>query len=84
MAATYDGLVIALVVWAIVIGAGALGFAGAPPIAPWIAIVTLLTLGISIAACWGEASRYIDFQIEELVASVATSFENSETGDMTG
>jgi hypothetical protein len=71
MAATYDGLAMALVVWACVCMICAFGVAGAKPLDKRLAIPLALLLLVFAAACSREASRYNRFQAEELVASIA-------------
>jgi hypothetical protein len=71
MSATYDGLVIALFVWTVVIASLTLGLGGIQCIEPRLGAVVMLALLASAWACWGEAGRYVDYQIEELVASLA-------------
>jgi len=69
LAATYDSVAFASLLWAAAVG---LGIAAPDPIvpaaaAPYVAIVFLL---FSLA-CLNEASRYSKSQVEELVATVA-------------
>lgn len=71
MAATYDGVVIALVVWAAAFIACAFGVGGAKPIDKWVALPVALALSIAAVACSREAGRYEKYQVEELVASIA-------------
>ena len=71
MAATYDGLAIALMLWALAFLACAFGVGGANLIDGWMAYPTTAVLVVASVACIREANRYVDYQIEELVASVA-------------
>lgn len=71
MAATYDGVAIALVVWALAFGACAYGLGGATPITKWIGLPVALALLVAAVACSREAGRYVNYQVEELVASIA-------------
>jgi hypothetical protein len=71
MAATYDGLNMALIVWAFVCVMCALGVAGAKQISIWLAVPVAVLLLISAAACSREANRYNTYQAEELFASIA-------------
>jgi hypothetical protein len=71
MSATYDGLVIALVIWAAVIGSLSFGVGGAQHVDHGPGLAAIVVLLILVWACWGEAGRYVDYQIEELVASIA-------------
>jgi hypothetical protein len=75
MSATYDGLVIALIIWAAVIGSLIYGFDGAQRIDPELGLTAIVALLVSAWACWGEAGRYVDYQVEELVASIAEQYK---------
>jgi len=78
MAATYDGVGIALMLWAVTLIGCVLGVAGAKPIDRWLGIPLACALGVSAIACSREAGRYVDYQVEELVASIAASRLNRE------
>jgi hypothetical protein len=70
MAATYDGMVSAFIVWMLVILSCMFGLGGSPSIdASGYIVVAALVL--SAIACSREAGRLVDYQMEELVASVA-------------
>lgn len=72
MAATYDGLGMALVVWLLVVGAWFIGIGGiSPKLNAWTAVPLGLILGILALVCWREAERYKRYQVEELVATLA-------------
>lgn len=70
MAATYDGISVALFVWAAVLVLCSFGMGGCVPIDKWLAIPGAGTLVISSFACSHEAGRYVEYQVEELVASI--------------
>jgi len=72
MAATYDGMVVALLVWAVVIALCTSGFSTAqPPLSPAFGAPVVAALIGSALACAFQAGRYTNYQIEELVASLA-------------
>lgn len=71
MAATYDGGAIALIVWAGVIMACAFGLSDEHQISPTVALPTAGVLIVAAVACLREAGRYVKYQVEELVASIA-------------
>lgn len=71
MAATYDGVAMSLVVWAASAVACAFGLAGAKPIDKWLALPGAGVLMLCALACSREAGRFVDYQVEELVASIA-------------
>ncbi len=72
MAATYDGLATALIVWLIIVIVWSLGLWD---INPKLNLFTGITLGGTLVlltiTCWREAERYKRYQIEELVATLA-------------
>jgi hypothetical protein len=71
MAATYDGMVSALIVWILTIGACILGLAGTRPMSVQVGLLLLGLLVLCVIACSREAARLVDYQMEELVASIA-------------
>ena len=71
MAATYDGMFVALVVWVIVIVACMLGVGGTPSPNATVGASIVVALLLLAVACSREAGRYVEFQMEELVASIA-------------
>ncbi|WP_019502885.1 hypothetical protein [Pseudanabaena sp. PCC 6802] len=72
MAATYDGLATALIVWLIIVIAWSLGLWGInPKLNPFTGITLCGTLVLLTITCWREAERYKRYQIEELVATLA-------------
>jgi hypothetical protein len=73
MAASYDGVTIALLVWAGVVVSCGLGFGGARRIDTSLALPGTLILLIAAVACSREAGRYVKYQVEELVASIAAA-----------
>jgi hypothetical protein len=71
MAATCDGMVVALLVWILVLTACIFGWGHANRIDMAPGIVAIVVLLVSALACRHEGSRYVEFQMEELVAAVA-------------
>ena len=71
MAATYDGMVVALAVWVVTIVACMFGVGGSPPTDMIVGVPIGVALLVSAVACSREAGRYVDYQMEELVASIA-------------
>jgi hypothetical protein len=69
MAATYDGLLTALIVWWAVCLYWVIDLDARPPLA--LRIVPLVVLPIACYICRREANRLTRFQMEELVASIA-------------
>jgi hypothetical protein len=80
MSATYDGLGIAILVWLLVIVGCIYGVGDAQPLNSAPGIVSCLALLVSAIACWGEAGRYIDYQMEELVACLAERYAAAARG----
>jgi len=73
MAATYDGIAISMALWALLILAGSFGW-GIKSFVNWTVGVPLaIVLLLFGAACLREASRFVRYQVEELVASVAAA-----------
>ncbi len=78
MAATYDGIAISLVIWIFMISFWCLGI-GFPVSLDWkIGILVILSLIFAFLACSREAGRYGKYQVEELVASIATQRAKKE------
>jgi hypothetical protein len=71
MSATYDGLMVAIGVWVAVVICLVLGLGGAQSIDWKLGLIVIVGLVVSGWACWREATRNLDNQIDELVASVA-------------
>lgn len=74
MAATYDGLAFALVVWMVVLIAVTLGAGVAEDKRPswWVTGPVVALLALAVAACLHEARRFMKYQVEDLVAALAT------------
>jgi hypothetical protein len=68
MAATYDGIGFALILWIVVLGVKSWVQPSMPPL---LTVVLLLTLVVLAYACFREAARFVNFQMEELVATIA-------------
>jgi hypothetical protein len=67
MAATYDGLTFAFIVWIIVLIACMIQRS----VAVVVGLPTSIILAIFAIACMREASRFVTYQVEELVAAIA-------------
>lgn len=69
MAATYDGMAVALLTWILAT------IVWAVHVQSWVAYVTagaaVVVLILMVAACLREAARYVYYQVEELVAAIA-------------
>jgi hypothetical protein len=79
MAATYDGLAVALALWIVFIGRWLVGFKHAPVNISWeVAIPLIICLAVFATACLAESGRYLEYQIEELVASIAAERSRAE------
>jgi putative cofactor-binding repeat protein len=83
MAATYDGLAIALLLWAILLVKWWFGFDSGPKLSPALAIFAIIALVFLSVGCFAEGGRYVEFQVEELVASVAAE-RSRTTGEHRG
>jgi hypothetical protein len=71
MAATYDGVAFATFIWIAVFFNWCLGY-GLQEKLDWIVgVIAILLLAFIAKACMREAGRYVKYQIEELVASIA-------------
>ena len=77
MAATYDGMVTALLVWAAVFSLWWAGVGITPALPRSIAIPLIITLLFLSYICSREAARFVRNQVEELVATIA--FERNRT-----
>jgi hypothetical protein len=71
MAATYDGVGMAVIVWAFMFGVWCLGWGLDSKIQPVAGVPIIVVLVLVAIACWREAGRYVIFQVEELVATIA-------------
>lgn len=71
MAATYDGLSISLLLWGVFFFASSAGVFGAPLWSLWVGGVAGCLLLLLSASCMREASRYVDYQVEDVVAAIA-------------
>jgi hypothetical protein len=68
MAATYDGIAFAMILWIVALGVKSWVQPSMPPV---LSVVLLLTLVVLTYACFREAARFVNFQMEELVATIA-------------
>jgi hypothetical protein len=76
LAATYDGLAVAMVAWGVVIAV--LTWSGGPGgrlLPGWGGGLACLFLLLLATMCLREAARYVKFQVEELVATIAVEVE---------
>jgi membrane protein DedA with SNARE-associated domain len=71
MAATYDGLATALIIWAFVFLIWSLGLGVSSQIRLMFGIPTIVFLLLVAYFCLREANRFVRNQVEELVATVA-------------
>jgi hypothetical protein len=71
MAATYDGISISFLLWSVLAFLAAFGIAGIPPISKTIGISSGIGLMLFSACAIREASRYADYQVEDIVATIA-------------
>ena len=71
MAATYDGVAFALIVWFVVLADCLLRIKINDGLFPTAALFIILTVALLSLACFREARRYMNYQIEELVAAIA-------------
>ena len=78
MAATYDSLGVALLVWAAVLATVA--SLGAPPPSIRQAVVSVLVLAGASMAAFNQGGKYYEFQVEDLVAALATAEDGSAEG----
>jgi hypothetical protein len=69
MAATYDGLAVALFVW-LVIAVTIARTPGLPRAEFQLATGAAIALAISVLCCAREAARFVQYEAEELVAVV--------------
>jgi hypothetical protein len=75
MAATYDGVTTALSIWAVVWAVAGVGIDPAYRISGWAAAAGSIAFALAAWACRREAQRYANYQLEEVVASLATGLE---------
>ncbi len=73
MAATYDGLAVALICWFFAVLVCVFGIGGAQAIDPWFGVPAMIGLVVAAAACSREGGRYERYQVEELVATIAAA-----------
>jgi hypothetical protein len=79
MAATYDGLAIALLVWLVVFIFWLTGFGVASPLNPFIGIPIIVALAGMAFRCFMESGRLVSNQREELVATIAVQRSRAES-----
>lgn len=73
MAATYDGVSVAIIVWGALSFSVAFGFGNVAQV-PQVLLVALGVILLLLAAsCLREAGRYVAYQVEEVVASIVSA-----------
>jgi hypothetical protein len=70
MAATCDGLFVGTILWAVVFSS--LTFWPQHIYSYVHGAAAVVVLALCATACYREAGRYVEYQIEELVAAIAT------------
>jgi hypothetical protein len=77
LAATYDGVSVALLAWVglLVVWMSGTGFDSA--LTPWVGVPVIIGIFLLAIACSREAGRYVHYQAEELIASIAAARETS-------
>ena len=72
MAATYDGLSIFLFIATLIIADFGFGILGEKIITTcWVVYPTIAIMLFALFACIREADRYVDYQMEEVIATIA-------------
>jgi hypothetical protein len=71
MAATYDGVAFATFIWIAVFFNWCLGYGLQERLNWQVGVIAILLLAFIAKACMREAGRYVKYQVEELVASIA-------------
>lgn len=71
MAATYDGLALATIIWIAVFFNWCLGYGLSEKLDWKVGAIVILLLAFTSKSCMREAGRYVNYQVEELVASIA-------------
>lgn len=69
LTATYDGLAMALVIWLLVVVIWSMGLGVNAKLNLGIGVALIAVLVLLAIACWREANRYKQYQVEELVAT---------------
>jgi hypothetical protein len=80
MAATYDGLAVALLLWSLLLTCWAFGWVGSQRLPLGIVIPVVPITLLLARGCLAEADRYSENQAEELVASIAAERCRAATG----
>jgi hypothetical protein len=78
MAATYDGVAVALFTWAATLFACAFCGAAVMPLAKEVATSVAFCLLLASFLCSREAGRYMIYQVEELAASIAVKCQTEK------
>lgn len=71
MAATYDGVAVSIIVWSFVIFFWCFGLGFSSQLNPIIGSIFIIILTLIVLISFREAGRYMRYQNEELVATVA-------------
>ncbi len=77
MAATYDGVTISLLLWFALVLSSTLGVNRLPHLPLVLGIPAAFILLVLSISTMREASRYFDYQVEEVVATIATTLKKS-------
>lgn len=78
MAATYDGLAVAILTWALVIGTWCFGFGINSKLNLNLGLLLIAGIAVTAIACIREAGRYEHYQREELVATMTVYLGHKE------
>jgi hypothetical protein len=81
LAATYDGVSVALLTWLALTITWMFGIGFDDKLSPWIGIPLAVGLVLLAIACSREAGRFVRYQVEELIASIAASRELGDVAD---
>lgn len=71
MAATYDGIAVAMMIWGMLVMIISYRINDSHEIAQYLLILGVVLFLLSFA-CLREAGRYVNYQVEEIVASIAS------------
>ncbi len=78
MAATYDGVAFAIFIWIAVFFNWCIGYDIQKKLDWKVGGIVILLLAFIASACMREAGRYVEYQVEELVASIAVQRDKQE------
>jgi hypothetical protein len=75
LAATYDGVSVALLAWVALVIVWMIGMGFPEALTPWVGVPVVVGITLLAIACSREAGRYVHYQAEELIASIAAARE---------